>query len=166
MRVLIVGNAGSGKTTMARALVAGAHVVPAPCHLSLDDITWAAVGERLPRAESLARLHGFIDTHLHCVIEGTYGDLIEAALPACNELRFLNPGVAVCLARVAARAWEPDKWSSARAQQAFQPVLLDWIRQYETRLDEFGQARHRALFDTFAGPKREYGAEAIAPNPG
>jgi len=30
------------------------------------------------------------------------------------------------------------------------------VRQYDTRDDEYGLARHRAIFDGFAGPKREY----------
>jgi hypothetical protein len=35
--------------------------------------------------------------------------------------------------------------------------LVAWVAEYATRDDEFGLARHRAIFDGFAGPKREYG---------
>jgi hypothetical protein len=34
--------------------------------------------------------------------------------------------------------------------------LTDWVRQYPIRSEEFGLARHRAIFDAFQGPKREY----------
>jgi hypothetical protein len=36
-------------------------------------------------------------------------------------------------------------------------ALLAWVREYETRDDEYGLARHRAVFEGFRGPKREYG---------
>ena len=35
-------------------------------------------------------------------------------------------------------------------------LLPDWVRRYDVREDEYGLARHRALSDGFAGPKREY----------
>ena len=38
-------------------------------------------------------------THVEWVIEGCYGDLIEAAAARCTELRFLNPGADVCIAK-------------------------------------------------------------------
>jgi hypothetical protein len=32
------------------------------------------------------------------------------------------------------------------------------VRQYDTRDDEYGLARHRAIFDGFTGRKHEYPA--------
>ena len=46
---------------------------------------------RRPLGDSVAALEAFIDANAGWVIEGCYGDLIEAALPSCTELRFLNP---------------------------------------------------------------------------
>jgi hypothetical protein len=37
-------------------------------------------------------------------------------------------------------------------------ALVAWVREYDTRADEYGLARHRAIFDAFRGPKREIGA--------
>jgi hypothetical protein len=37
--------------------------------------------------------------------------------------------------------------------------LLQWVREYETREDEYSLARHRELFETFRGLKREIGAD-------
>ncbi|MFL5386928.1 MAG: hypothetical protein ACJ8GN_30915 [Longimicrobiaceae bacterium] len=94
------------------------------------------------------------------MIEGCYGDLVEAALPYCTELRFLNPGVEGCIAHCRARPWEPEKYASPQEQDRRLAFLLDWVRQYDTRGDEYDLARHRAIFDGFSGPKREYGANA------
>ena len=43
---------------------------------------------------SVALLEAYVAAHPGWVIEGCYGDLIEAALPHASELCFLNPGVA------------------------------------------------------------------------
>ena len=150
-RIVIFGNAGSGKTTMARTL-ARQHGL---AHLDLDDVAWTGPGVRRDVAESVAEIHAFIEAHPAWVIEGCYGDLIEAALPFCSELRFLNPGVAACLAHCRARPWEPEKYASKAEQDAGLALLLDWVRAYEHRRDEFSLARHRRIFDAFAGPKRE-----------
>src|SRR5262245_55868446 len=93
-RILIYGNAGSGKTTMAREV---SQELDLP-RLSLDHIAWGEEAVRLPLEQSLAALKAFLDANAGWVIEGCYGDLVEAALPYCTELRFLNPGVEVCVA--------------------------------------------------------------------
>jgi hypothetical protein len=35
-------------------------------------------------------------------------------------------------------------------------MLLGWVREYETRDDEFSLREHRRLFDTHEGKKVEY----------
>ena len=151
-RIVIYGNAGSGKTTMARQLVREFGLA----HLSLDDICWAAVGIRKPLPESIADLEGFIAANPEWVIDGCYGDLVEAALPHCSELRFLNPAIEVCAQNCRSRPWEPSYCESPEMQQRLLEPVIAFVREYETRTDEFSLARHRALFDTFTGQKQEY----------
>ncbi len=155
-RILILGNAGSGKTTMARALK-DAHGL---AHLDLDTIAWAEPGKRLPLVESVAALEAFDQAHRSWVIEGSYASLARAALPLCTEFRFLNPGIEACVANCKARPWEPEKYASPEEQDARLAFLLVWVRAYESRDDEYGLAQHRALYDGFTGAKREYGAGA------
>lgn len=147
-RVVIYGNAGSGKTTMARRL--GLPV------LSLDDITWTAVGVRAPLADSLAALEQFMAAHTGWVIEGCYGDLVEAAAARCTELRFLNPGAEMCVANARNRPWESGYCESPEQQRELLGPLIEFIRAYELMGDECGLARHRAIFAAHPGPKREY----------
>lgn len=151
-RILILGNSGSGKTTMARALQRAYGLV----HLDLDLVAWGEDGKRLPLEESVAALRAFQEAHATWVIEGSYGRLVEAALPACAELRFLNPGVAACVANCRRRPWEPEKYATPEAQDAGLAFLLEWVRQYPARADEYGLNFHRAVFEAFDGPKREY----------
>ncbi len=35
-------------------------------------------------------------------------------------------------------------------------MLIDWIKQYDVRDDEFSLKAHRELFDNFGGKKVEY----------
>ena len=85
-RIVIYGNAGSGKTTMARKLAREFELA----HLSLDDICWAAAGVRRPLSDSIVALEAFIDAHAEWVVDGCYGDLIEAALPQDRKSTRLN----------------------------------------------------------------------------
>lgn len=159
-RILILGNAGAGKTTMARALQE-AYGLP---HLDLDAIAWAEPGTRLPLAESVAALDAFARAHPAWVAEGSYASLARAALPYCTEVRFLNPGVDACVANCRARPWEPEKYASPEEQDERLAFLLDWVREYPSRADEYGLAQHRAVFREFDGIKREYVAlEDLAP---
>lgn len=151
-RIVIYGNAGSGKTTMARE-VAREFDLP---HLCLDHIAWAASGIRRPLRESLVELETFIAANPGWVIEGCYGDLIEVALPQSSELRFLNPGVDACVANCRKRPWEPSYCASPEEQQRLIEPPIAFVREYETRQDEYSQARHRAIFKAFAGVKREF----------
>jgi adenylate kinase family enzyme len=153
MRVVLMGNSGAGKSTLA-ARLAERHGL---AHLDLDTLAWLAVEppQRAPLAASVAQLAAFTAAHDRWVIEGCYADLLGAAVARCSELVFLNPGVEACLAHCRARPWEPHKYASKQAQDANLAMLLEWVRAYETRSDEFSLRAHRTLFDGFAGAKRE-----------
>ncbi|MFM7674169.1 MAG: AAA family ATPase [Synechococcus sp.] len=152
MRILLLGNAGAGKSTLAGNLIARQ---PA-ARLSLDQVAFRAGSERRPIEESVAEAERWIAGHESWILEGCYADILEPLLVHGEELLFLNPGVEVCLAHCRSRPWEPEKFASPEEQERNLPNLLAWVRSYETRLDEYGLARHRALFDAFPGRKREF----------
>ena len=156
MRVILLGNAGAGKSTMARRLIGSSDV---PC-LSLDEIAWNEGPERKPLQASFRELLRFIENNDQWIIEGCYSDLVEAALPYCTELRFLNPGIEACVANCNRRPWEPEKFSSAAEQNAMLDQLIQWVREYDSRDDEYGLKRHRQIFDSFPGRKCEYNSVA------
>jgi adenylate kinase family enzyme len=160
MRVLIVGNSGAGKSWQARAF-AQEHGL---AHLDLDTIYWEAgqVAVARPMADVLRDLRAFMDAHPAWVAEGCYGDVVEAALPFCTELVFMNPGREQCLANCRARPWEPHKYASKEQQDSMLPFLLDWVAQYYERDDPMSYAAHRRLFDAFGGAKRELARQGLA----
>lgn len=152
MRIILLGNAGAGKSTMAWHLICNSAIR----RLSLDEIAWNEGTERKPLDESIRELHRFLENNDQWIIEGCYSDLVEAALPFCTELRFLNPGVEVCVEHCKRRPWEPEKFSSLEAQQKMLEQLVHWVREYEVRDDEYGLKRHRRIFADFNGLKKEY----------
>ncbi len=152
MKIVLLGNAGAGKSTMAKALIGDSAVR----RLSLDEIAWEQGATRKPLSESVKYLEDFIRTNQNWIMEGCYGDLVEVALPHCDELRFLNPGVEICVAHCHARPWEPEKFDSPEHQEQILKALIAWVKNYESRDDEYGLRRHRQIFDNFKGKKREY----------
>ena len=152
MKVILMGNAGSGKSTLAKELTAKNSAE----RLSLDEVAFkSGTAERRPLQESIRTVTHFIQGNDSWIIEGCYSDIIEAILDECEELIFLNPGIDTCVAHCRARPWEPEKYSSKEEQDANLENLIAWVRNYETRQDEYGLQRHRALFDSFVGNKRE-----------
>lgn len=150
-RIVVFGNSGSGKTTLARSLARDFSLA----HLDLDQLAWSAPGIRRSLSESEEAIRMFMQREPAWVIEGCYADLLEVALPYCTELRFLNPGAEVCVANCMARPWEPEKYPSKDAQDENLAFLLEWVRDYERRSDEYSLTRHRELFDRYTGKKVE-----------
>lgn len=151
----MMGNSGSGKSSKAREM-AERHEL---AHLDLDTIYFepGKIAVARPMAQVLADLHAFIGRHAAWVVEGCYGDVIEAALPHCGELIFMNPGRDKCLANNGKRPWEAHKYASKELQDSMLPFLLDWVAKYYERDDPCSYAYHRRLFEAFSGAKQELG---------
>ncbi|MFY8150295.1 MAG: hypothetical protein ACOVNL_13895 [Prochlorococcaceae cyanobacterium] len=161
MKLILLGNAGAGKSTLARRLLerqsAEARLTEAhPTErLSLDQVAFAGSSERLPLEESLEAARRWLEGRRSWIIEGCYADIIRPLLPLCDQLIFLNPGVEVCEAHCRARPWEPEKFPTRQEQEQHLEALLAWVRTYPIRSDDYGLASHRALFEAFTGRKCE-----------
>jgi adenylate kinase family enzyme len=162
MKVLVFGNSGSGKSTYAHALAARNGLA----HLDLDSIIWEPGKIAVQRStESVtADLRSFIDSHRAWVIEGCYGELVQAASADCTLLVFLNPGVETCLAHNAGRPWEPHKYASREEQDSMLSKLQEWVAGYYQRDDAWSYRAHRAIFAGFTGPKVEHREVAAPPS--
>lgn len=162
MRIAILGNAGSGKSSLARVL-GQAEGLPL---LDLDTVAWepGADAVRRPLGDAQAAVRQFCAAHHRWVVEGCYADLVQAALAFGPALLFLNPGRQACLDNCTARPWEPHKFASPEEQQAHLPALLAWVAEYDTRDGDLSLQGHRRCFVQYPGPKRELTVRpALAP---
>lgn len=150
-KLLIFGNSGSGKSTIASKICQ----LEKLAHLDLDTLAWqpSTPPNRKLLSESFSDISQFINAHESWVIEGCYSDLLELTLPFTNEIIFMNLPIEVCIENAKNRPWEPHKYASKIEQDANLVMLIQWIKQYETRNDIFSKSAHEALFQKFSGKK-------------
>lgn len=150
MRLVIVGNSGSGKTALARALAQRFNLL----RLELDEIFWVPGSAEAREPEQVQTdLAAFLTRHSGWIVEGVYAGLARQAAEHADALVWLDPGLEVCLANNEARDFEPEKFSDPQDQADNLPALREWVRGYYGRQDECSLAAHRALFDEFTGAK-------------
>jgi adenylate kinase family enzyme len=161
MKVLVFGNSGSGKSTYARALAHGHSLT----HLDLDSVVWepGQVAVQRPPDAVAASLGEFLAQNANWVIEGCYGELIEAAASHCTELVFLNPGCEACLANNRRGPWEPHKYASIEQQNAMLGALQAWVAEYYDREGSWSYREHRRIFAAHGGSKIEHTSTPPSP---
>lgn len=153
MQVAILGNSGSGKSTLANWLAQSANLTV----LDLDSVAWEPDQPAVVRSNALAEadVTKFCTTHQRWVLEGCYGNLIEAAFQFQPFLIFLNPGLEGCTANCLNRPWEPHKYPSKQAQDANLRLLLSWVAEYYKRDGAMSLSAHQTLFAKYPGRKVE-----------
>lgn len=157
-KVIVFGNSASGKSTYAKRLKNEDGLA----HLDLDEIAWLPTSPPTRQILEVSRkqIMTFVDTHEDWVIEGCYADLIAMVAPFSDELIYMDLPVELCIKNTQARPWEPHKYESKAAQDANLPMLIDWIKQYDKRTDEFSKQAHCTLFDTYQGKKTRLNANS------
>ena len=146
-KIVIFGNSGAGKSTLAKKLQQKYNLN----YLDLDLLAWSnsSIPTRKPFAESTEEINDFLSNVNEWVIEGCYADLLRHVIKEAGELIFLNPGTDVCISHCRNRPWEPHKYASKEEQDKNLEMLIDWVKQYETRNDEFSLKAHIALYELF-----------------
>ena len=153
-KIIIFGNSGSGKSTLAKEYAEKYSLA----HLDLDILAWENTipPVRKPLKDSKGNIDHFINNNETWVIEGGYSDLIELVLGYANKTIFLNPGVETCIENCKKRPWEPHKYATIEAQNKNLDMLINWVKEYPIRKDEFSLFSHQTLFKKFDGNKIEY----------
>lgn len=96
-RILVTGNAGSGKSTVARRISA---LLGIPCY-SLDNVVWQSGWKKTPQAEKTRRIHELIQAD-SWVIDGVSYDVQSSA----DVVVFLDVLRRVSFCRVMKRNWK------------------------------------------------------------
>jgi hypothetical protein len=138
MRLLVIGNSGSGKTTFAEAVSQNTGLPLA----SLDEIFWLPGGfnHRRPDDEQQHLLDRIVSTD-EWIIEGVFGRLIGMVEPWATHLVWLDLPWEACreglMSRYAGQCGGPPA------------SLLEWASNYEGRDGRTSRGGHEALFHAF-----------------
>ena len=151
-RIIIIGNSGSGKSTFAKKLSREKDIP----HLDLDVFAFDSTGLRKDINRSLNEISSFINENHSWIIEGCYGDLLEKLSAHATKLYFLNPGVDACANNNKKRPFEKHKYNSPEEQNENLNMLQNWVKEYETRTDEYSYKKHKEIYNNFSGGKEEY----------
>jgi adenylate kinase family enzyme len=150
MRISIIGNSGSGKSMLARALASDISTQV----LDLDLVFWDSGAIERPSTVRIAEVQKFCREHESWIIEGCYSDLIEASFPWRPELIFMDPGQEVCISNCRRRPHEPHKYRTPEEQDQNLDFLLAWVANYYEREGLMSYRSHNELFSCYDGPKR------------
>lgn len=103
-RVMVVGGAGVGKTTLATVL---GRVTGLPVH-HLDRLGWQAGWVRRPAAEFARDVDALMDTE-RWIVEGNYIDTLPERVGKADTLVLIDLPLWLCVVRVFGRWWKNRK---------------------------------------------------------
>ncbi len=150
MRMVILGNSGSGKTWLARALAQHA-AVPV---IHLDELFWEPGGfDRKRSAETIDSLVAKGRAGSSWIVEGVFGDLAAKFLEDADALVWLDLSWPVCEARLLQRGCESKQHMDRAQSEQGLKNLLAWACEYYTRKDLRSREGHQLLFSNFPRKK-------------
>ncbi|WP_294730370.1 adenylate kinase [uncultured Faecalibaculum sp.] len=142
-RILVIGCAGSGKSTLSRQLRDSLHL---PL-IYLDQIWHCADGSHINPDLFDRKLNTILETDAW-IMDGNYRRTLRTRLNACDTVILLDFPTDVCLRQAKQRIGhkrEDLPW----VETEFNPEFEDWIRNFRTRnlreilkmLEEYSQTR-------------------------
>jgi adenylate kinase family enzyme len=148
MKEIIIGNAGSGKTWLARRLADG---IDTPT-VHLDELFWEPGGFDVKRdQEEVDRLIEESKRTASWVVEGVFGELAERYFAEAELLIWLDIDWETCKTRLLARGSESKRHLGREQSEEGLKRLVDWASHYYDRGDLRSFLGHRALMEKFSG---------------
>jgi adenylate kinase family enzyme len=152
-RVAIMGNAGAGKSHLARQLTYR-YAVPI---IDLDDLFWMPPGQYTTKrpADELTALVNTERSKPSWIVEGVYGELIEQFLADAQCLIWLDTPWEVSRTRIIER----QRGRSPGLEDPSFEALLTYAAAYWERRDARSHPGHERIFEAFAREKFRFRTE-------
>jgi adenylate kinase family enzyme len=148
MKLIIIGNSGSGKTWLAQNLANERLPV-----VHLDNIFWCSGGFSQKRDDSEIQNHILeILTWDTWIVEGIFGELIQSFISRATHLIWLNLSWNLCEERLLQRSSNNIHHDRAQSPEDIRS-LIEWARQYYHRTDLRSHSGHEKIFNSFDGSK-------------
>jgi GTPase SAR1 family protein len=136
MKIVIIGNSGSGKTWLAKRL---GHILSAPV-VHLDDLFWEPGGfDKKRNIEQIELLIQQSKNEAAWIAEGVFGELAEHYLEE--------------------RGSESKRHMGRQQSKEGLLRLLEWASNYYDRQDLRSYEGHKTLFEKFSGKKAHLSSE-------
>ncbi len=150
MKIVIIGNSGSGKTWLTKQL---SNILTLP-HVHLDDFFWEPGGFVKKRShEEVDLLIQESKDRASWIAEGVFGELAAHYLDIANLLIWLDIEWPVCKKRLEKRDAETRKRLGGEPSQEGLSEFLEWAFHYYDRQDMRSYKGHKTLFQEFPGKK-------------
>lgn len=156
MKIVIIGNSGSGKTWLAKRL---GNIFLAPV-VHLDDLFWEPGGFDKKRSrEEVELLIQRSKDGAAWIAEGVFGELAEHYLDTAKLLVWLDIDWPICKKRLEDRGSESKRHLGRLQSEEGLLRLLEWASNYYDRHDLRSYEGHKALFEKFSGKKVHLNSE-------
>jgi adenylate kinase family enzyme len=157
MKIVIIGNSGSGKTWLAKELVK----VSAAAIIHLDELFWEPGGFDRKRApDDVLALVEQSKLRKDWIVEGVFGELAQLYLDQADVLIWLDLDWDVCRTRLELRGSESKLHLDRAQSDEGLTRLICWAKEYYSRTDLRSKAGHQTLFEKFRGTCRHLNSEA------
>lgn len=150
MKVIVIGNSGSGKTWLAGQLnlALDASVV------HLDDLFWEPGGfDKKRTLKSIALLIEESKDSRSWIVEGVFGELASYYFDTAELFVWLDISWSTCRERLIQRGSESKGQLNRVQSEKGLEKLIQWASQYNDRSDLRSYQGHKELFAKFPGKK-------------
>lgn len=157
MRMVIVGNSGSGKTWLANNLAKfnGSQVI------HLDHIFWEPGGFDKKRSpEVVAKLIDESKNGVSWIAEGVFGELAEKFIERAQYFVWLDIAWPICRDRLLKRGAESKRHMDREESAKGLRQLIEWASRYYERKNARSYEGHKKLMNNFHGERIYLNSEA------
>lgn len=159
MRMIIVGNSGSGKTWLANnlAMINGCEVI------HLDHIFWEPGGFDKKRSpEVVAEMIDESKQGASWIAEGVFGELAAKFIDCAQYFVWLDIDWSICKDRLLKRGSESKRHMGREESAEKLRELIEWASQYYERKNTRSHEGHEKLMKSFHGKKKYINSVAEA----
>lgn len=150
MKIIIIGNSGSGKTCLANKL---SSIYSMPI-IHFDEIFWEPGGFDIKReSNEVLSLINESRKMSSWVAEGVFGKIAEHYVENTDTFIWLDISLEICIKRLEIRGSESKKHMNRQQSEQGLKELIDWASLYHDRKNMNSYSGHRKLFSAFLKKK-------------